>query len=255
MPFPRLPDQIADKIEQIIAGRRMKPGDRLPAERKLAEELQVSRSSLREGIQRLASRGVLVSRVGGGTYVAETPPGWSEGAIFAPLEALVKGDPEYRFDVLEIRHALDGAAAWHAAMRATPEDKNRLRDSFQRTIAMHGSEDPMEEARADASFHLAIAEASHNLVLFQVSRALFDLMQVSISQSLEKLYTLPKVFEPLSAQHRELLDAITAGDAERARKAAHLHIDFVHNSLKTIDEDEARRARSFRQPSDKAHTP
>ena len=49
----------------------------------------------------------------------------------------------------------------------------------------------MEEARADASFHLAIAEASHKLVLAQVTRALFDLLQVSISRNLEKLYTLP----------------------------------------------------------------
>ncbi|WEF24701.1 transcriptional regulator LldR [Paracoccus sp. S3-43] len=255
MPSTRLPDQIADKLEQIIAARRLKAGDRLPAERKLAEDLQVSRSSLREGIQRLASRGVLVSRMGGGTYVAEPSPGWSNDAIFAPLESLMLGDPEYRFDVLEIRHALDGAAAWHAAMRATPQDKDRLRESFEHMIAMHGSDDPMAEARADAAFHLAIAEASHNLVLLQVTRALFDLLQVNISQNLEKLYTLPKVFEPLSAQHRELLEAIVAGDAGRARQAAHVHIDFVHTSLKTIDEDEARKARAFRLPSEKGQTP
>jgi hypothetical protein len=91
---------------------------------------------------------------------------------------LVKGDPEYRFDVLEIRHALDGTVAWHAAIRATPEDRDRLRESYEHTVALHGHEDPMEEARADASFHLAIAEASHNLVLAQVTRALFDLLQI-----------------------------------------------------------------------------
>lgn len=252
---PRLADQIADKLGAIISARGLKVGDRLPAERKLSEELQVSRSSLREGIQRLASRGILVSRVGGGTYVARPAEIWSTDAIVSPLESLMLGDPEYRFDVLEIRHALDGAAAWHAASRATDEDKARLRDSFEHMIAMHASDDPMAEARADAAFHLTIAEASHNLVLLQVSRALFDLMQVNISQNLEKLYTLPKVFEPLSAQHRELLDAIVAGDAARARDAANLHISFVHTSLKTIDEDEARRARSFRLPSEKAQTP
>ncbi len=249
MPSTRLPDQIADKLEQIIAARGLKAGDRLPAERKLAEELQVSRSSLREGIQRLASRGILASRVGGGTYVAGGPQPWSTDAIFAPLESLMLDDSEYRFDVLEIRHALDGAAAWHAATRATPDDKDRLRRSFEHMIAMH--DDPMAEARADAAFHLAIAEASHNLVMLQVSRALFDLMQVNISQNLEKLYTLPRVFEPLSMQHRELLDSIVAGDPRRAREAAHVHIDFVHTSLKSIDEDEARKARSFRLTSGK----
>lgn len=249
MPSPRLPDQIADRLEYIIAARRLQAGDRLPAERKLAEELQVSRSSLREGIQRLASRGILISRAGGGTYVAAGPQAWSTDAIFAPLESLMLDNAEYRFDVLEIRHALDGAAAWHAAMRATPDDKDRLRRSFDHMIAMH--DDPTAEAQADAAFHLAIAEASHNLVMFQVSRALFDLMHVNISQNLEKLYTLPKVFEPLSKQHRELLDAIVASDPKRAREAAHVHMDFVHTSLKSIDEDEARRARSLRLTSGK----
>lgn len=251
----RLADRIAVRLERLIVSQGLVPGDRLPAERPLAEALQVSRSSLREGIQRLASRGILVSRVGGGTFVADPAPKWSDDAIFAPLESLVLGDPAYRFDVLEIRHALDGAAAWHAANRAAPADKDRLRASFDHMIAMHGSDDPADEARADASFHLAIAEASHNLVLLQVTRALFDLMQANISQNLEKLYTLPRVFEPLSAQHRELLDAIVAGDAPRARDAAHVHIDFVQTSLKTIDEDEARKARSARPSSGKVQTP
>ena len=175
--------------------------------------------------------------------------------ITAPLASLMLDDPEYRFDVLEIRHALDGTAAWHAAMRAMPEDKDRLRDRFDHMISLHGTDDPVEEARADAAFHLAIAEASHNLVLLQVTRALFDLLQANISQNLEKLYLLPRVFEPLSAQHRELMDAIVAGDAARARAAAYVHIDFVHTSLKSIDEDEARKARAFRSLPEKAQTP
>lgn len=255
MPSSRLPDQIATRIEELIVSRRLTAGDRLPAERKLAEELQVSRSSLREGIQRLASRGLLVSRVGGGTYVADLSPVWSREAIYNPLETLVKGDPEYRFDVLEIRHALDGTAAWHAAIRATPADRDRLRESYEHTVALHGHEDPMEEARADASFHLAIAEASHNLVLAQVTRALFDLLQVSISRNLEKLYTLPKVYEPLSAQHGELTEAICAGQPDRAREAAYVHINFVHASLKSIDEDIARKARSARLSAERTHMP
>lgn len=245
----RLPDHIAEQLEIMIDARGLNPGDRLPSERKLAEELQVSRSSLREAIQKLASRGRLVSRGGGGTYVREMPRGWSDDIIVNPLASLFKDNPGYRFDVLEIRHALDGAAAWHAAQRATEDDKNKLRERFDAMIAMHGSEDPMDEARADAAFHLTIAEASHNLVLLQVMRGLFSLLQTNISQNLEKLYTLPRVFEPLSSQHKELAEAIIAGDPERARKAALVHIDFVHTSLKAIDEDEARRARSFRLPS------
>lgn len=250
-----LPDQIAEQLEIMINTRGLMPGDRLPAERKLAEEMQVSRSSLREAIQKLASHGRLVTRRGGGTYVREAAPHWSDGAIVSPLSSLFKDNPEYRFDVLEIRHALEGAAAWHAAQRATDEDRRHLRTRFDDMIAMHGSDEPMAEARADAEFHFAIAEASHNLVLVQVMRGLFQLLQTNISQNLEKLYTLPKVFEPLSAQHRELMETIIAGDPERARRAALVHIDFVHSSLKAIDEDEARKARSFRLPPAKVLPP
>ncbi|MGI6245770.1 MAG: transcriptional regulator LldR [Pseudochelatococcus sp.] len=247
----RLSDHIADQLEILINARGLKPGDRLPAERKLAEELGVSRSSVREAIQKLASRSRLTSRAGGGTYVNAPLPGWSDEAIVDPLAGLFKDNPAYRYDVLEIRHALEGAAAFHAALRATDEDKDKLRTCFDAMIALHDRENPMDEARADATFHLTIAETSHNLVLLQVMRGLFNLLQTNISQNLEKLYTLPRVFEPLSSQHRELMEAVIAGDPERARLAAHVHIDFVHNSLKSIDEDEARRARAFRPPSAK----
>lgn len=252
MKSARLSDSIADRLEIMIGTGGLKPGDRLPAERQLAHELGVSRTSLREAIQQLSSRGRLVTRTGGGTFVQEQPAGWSREVIVDPLTRLLRGDPEYRFDVLEIRHALEGAAAWHATLRATEEDRQRIRQCFEAMLERHGSEDPMEEARADAAFHVSIAEASHNLVLIHIMRSLFDLLQANISQNLEKLYTIPRVFERLSEQHRELMEAILAGDPARARDAAHMHLDFVQSSLKTIDEDEARKARSFRLPVTKA---
>ncbi|MGQ3672950.1 transcriptional regulator LldR [Xanthobacter sp. TB0136] len=251
----RLADELAEQLEVMIHARGIKPGERLPAERKLALEMQVSRSSLREAIQKLASRGLLISRPGGGTYVQDVTTNWTESAIVDPLSTLFRDNPEYRFDVLEIRDALEGAAAYHAAIRATEEDKRNLLEQFESMISLHGSPHPMDEAHADAAFHLAIAAASHNLVLYQIMRGLFDLLQANISHNLEKLYTLPRVFEPLSEQHRELMDAIIAGEPERARRAACIHIDFVRSSLKTIDEDEARKARAFRLPPAKVSQP
>ncbi len=167
----------------------------------------------------------------------------------APYLPLFQGDPEYRFDVLEIRHALEGATAWHAALRATDEDRTRIAQAFQTMMDAHGKDDPTGEAEADAAFHLSIAEASHNLVLLQVMRGLFDLLQTNISQSREKLYTSARTFSPLSDQHREMMDAVLAGDPERARAAAHAHLEFVHTTLRTLDDNEARRARASRLPS------
>ena len=242
MKTTRLSDHIAEQLETMIAEQGLKAGERLPAERQLAEQLQVSRPSLREAIQKLISRGLLISKRGGGTYVQEAP----KAAFVDPLLTLFRENPEYRFDVLEIRHALEGNAAWYAALRATDEDKRLIRERFECMVAQHGSTDPMDEARADAAFHLSIVEASHNLVLLHVMRGLFELLQNSISHNLDKLYTQPRVFEPLSEQHRTLMEAVIAGEPERARKAAQEHLAFVEDSLKSIDADEARKVRSLR---------
>ncbi|WP_434032078.1 transcriptional regulator LldR [[Pseudomonas] boreopolis] len=246
---PRLSDRVAEQLRNLIAERGLQPGARLPAERALALALGVSRTVLREAIAQLSSQGLLRARVGGGTYV-QGPPS-SEQVLagpMAPYLSLFQADPEYRFDVLEIRHALEGAAAWHAAQRATEADHARIRAAFQALQAAHGRNDPAGEARADADFHLAIAEAAHNLVLLQVMRGLFELLQTNISQSRQKLFLSPRTSEPLAVQHRALMDAILAGDAERARDAAHAHLEFVHTSLRTLDDDEARRARASRLP-------
>lgn len=244
----RLSDRVAEQLRSLITERQLQPGDRLPAERALALELGVSRTALREAIAQLASQGLLRARVGGGTYVQAATHVQALAEPLAPYLPLFQGDPEYRFDVLEIRHALEGATAWHAALRATDDDRARIRAAFETMMAAHGHDDPAAEARADAAFHLAIAEASHNLVLLQVMRGLFELLQSNISQNREKLYTSPRTFAPLSVQHREMMDAVLAGDAERARAAAQDHLEFVHSSLRGIDEDEARRARASRLP-------
>jgi len=251
MTSPRVSDKVAAQLRLLVQEQQLQPGDRLPAERTLALELGVSRTALREAIAQLASQGLLTARVGGGTYVAD-PAALARQALQEPLVPYLpvfQGDPEYRFDVLEIRHALEGATAWHAALRATDEDRARISRTFQTMLDAHGKNDPAGEAAADAAFHPSIAEASHNLVLLQVMRGLFELLQTNISQSREKLYTSAATFSPLSDQHREMMDAVLAGDPERARAAAHAHLEFVHTTLRTLDDNEARRARASRLPS------
>ncbi|MCW8848038.1 MAG: FCD domain-containing protein [Sedimenticola sp.] len=239
----RLSDQIAEKLEAMIADGSLMPGEKLPAERDLAHRLEVSRPSLREAIQKMNSKGLLTTRHGGGTYVCEES---LEPSFVSPLIALLSDMPESRYDVLEIRHALEGTAAYYAALRSTGEDKEKIKRCFDVMIKNHGSPDPMDEARADAAFHLSIVEASHNVVLLHVMRGLFTLLQSSISHNLDKLYTLPRVFEPLSNQHERLMNATVEGDAERARQAAQEHLVFVEESLQQIDREEVRKQRALR---------
>jgi DNA-binding FadR family transcriptional regulator len=242
MKTTRLSDQIAETLQGMIANGTFKPGDRIPSERELASRLDVSRPSLREAIQKLNSKGLMSTRRGGGTYVSEE----LAPEFVDPLLQLLREQPESRFDVLEVRHALEGTAAYYAALRGTREDKLKIRKCFVQMIEKHGSPDPMDEARADAAFHLSIVEACHNLVLLHVMRGLFTLLQSSISHNLDKLYTLPRVFEPLSRQHERLMEAIVEGDPEKARQAAQAHLVFVEESLQQIDREEVRKQRALR---------
>ena len=239
-------DQIAGQLETMIADGSLQPGERLPAERTLSERMGVSRPSLREALKKLASKGLLMSRQGGGTYVMKS----LDSGITDPLLELIQQHPESRFDVLEIRHALDGQAAYYAALRATDQDRYNIQKKFERMINLHHTSDnPMDEAMADADFHLSITEASHNIVMLHIMRSLFAVLQKSIQHNLDKLYTIPKVFEPLSAQHEALMSAVVRGEPEAARTAAQDHMVFVEESLQSIDKQQARHERFLRQAS------
>ena len=240
---------LTDTIEALIAERGLEPGARLPAERALAAELNVSRPKLREAIRHLSSRGRLVSRRGGGTYVAapaEAP--FSDAALsdaLGPLAAEAAGEPGYWHDVMEIRKSLDADMAFHAALRAGPQDKANLQAALENVLSAAAT-DAQTQAKADSAFHMAVAEASHNAVMRQVMAGLFDLLRHSISRSLEKLYLIPSTAQALDDQHRAIAAAIIAGRPEEARTAALLHLEFVEETLREIEDDAARRRRSSR---------
>ncbi|MGY5394890.1 transcriptional regulator [Acinetobacter tandoii] len=242
----KVSDRVLQSLRHLIESQQMKVGDRLPAERKLCEQLGVSRSSLREAIQQLTSQGMLVSKVGAGTYLQQLPSSWSQHQIVQPLSELIDEDPAYRFDVQEARIILEGGTAWHAALRATPEDIQHIRDCYDQITHFQSLGDDEQAARADANFHLAIAEASHNLVLIQVMRGVFDLLQFNVALGRRKVYSEAHRFDQLHEQHLQVIDAIERRDPEAARKAVCGHIEFVVQQVRSIDEEEARRQRSSR---------
>jgi GntR family L-lactate dehydrogenase operon transcriptional regulator len=245
---PPLAAHLVVRLKAYISEHQLEPGMRLPAERQLSVELGVSRSSLREAIQQLISSGMLISRRGGGTWLRQQLAPWSEQRIVAPIRQLLADDPDYRYDILEARHAIEASTAWHAALRATESDKEKLQYAFDATLKMTESDDPDLAAQADVRFHLAIAEASHNVVLLQTMRGFFDLLQSSVMQSRQRMYIQPVIFARLTEQHQAILNAILAGDAEAARQAAMQHLGFVHTTMKGLHEDEARQARITRLP-------
>lgn len=209
----RLSDDIVAQLEAMILEGTLKSGERLPAERVLAEQFGVSRPSLREAIQKLVAKGLLVSRQGGGNYVTE-----SLGATFSdPLLHLLEGNPEAQRDLLEFRHTLEGSCAYYAALRATSLDHQRLTEAFEALQACYARNDQVsaEEGAADARFHLAIAEASHNTVLLHTIKGLFDLLRRNVVTNIGGMYAQrTETRAQLMEQHQRLYDAIISGQAE-----------------------------------------
>lgn len=240
---PKISDAIVRQLEARILEGTLRPGERLPPERDLAQRLDVSRPSLREALQKLEALGLVETRQGGGTYVSAV----LAPTLTDPLVQLFQRHPETVYDLLEFRQALEGIAAYYAAGRATQADREILERRFSAMDEAHRRADPGAEAEADAELHLAIAEAAHNVVLLHIMRGLFDLLRRGIVSSRERLYTREGVREVLLRQHRHLCEALLAGDAEAARTAAHDHLVFVESTLREIERDEERRLRSERR--------
>lgn len=242
----KVSDKVVQNLRMLIEEKNMQVGERLPAERKLCEQLGVSRSSLREAISQLTSMGMLVSKVGAGTFLQQLPVNWSQYQIVEPLSNLIDEDPAYRFDVQEARTILEGGSAWYAAKRATKEDIEKIRYYYDQITYFQSLGDDDQASKADAKFHLSIAEASHNLVLIQMMRGLFDLLQFNVVLGRRKVYSEVRRFDQLHDQHFQVMDAIERHDPDAARDAVCGHIEFIVQQVRMIDEEEARRQRASR---------
>lgn len=228
----KISDAISEQIRELIRSGALKPGDRLPSERELVEQLGVSRPSVREALLKLEAKGLVTSRQGGGTFVCEV----LAPSIVNPLADLMRDNPEAISDVLECRHGLEELATSYAALRSTPGDRKILHDKFQALAAANEARDLERSANADMEFHMAIAEASHNFALIHITRSLFDLLSTQMLSNWEQLLMNPEICRQIHDQHQYIYEAIISGDPEMARNAAHTHLSYIGRCLKEIGE-------------------
>lgn len=242
---PRISDAVVSQLERLILEGALKPGDRLPPERELAQKLSVSRPTLREAIVIMQARGLLQARRGGGTFVCDVVA----HTLTDPMVHLMKTYPDATFDVLELRHALEEVAARYAAERATEEDREILARRYEVLVSIYDGRDleSITEAEADTEFHMAVADASHNLALVHVMRGLFNLLRDNIAQNLQRLALNPGSRKTIRTQHAAIYRAIIDGKPEGARAAAHAHLAYVDLTLRELVAEGTRKERSKRR--------
>ena len=232
MPFvkvspEKLSQTVVRQIEQLILRGILRPGERLPSERDLAEELGVSRPSLRDALADLAERGLLVSRAGSGVFVADVL-----GSAFSPaLIQLFASHDEAVSDYIAFRRDIEGLAAERAAKLGSETDLQVIDTIFRKMEAAHQKRDPSDEAQLDAEFHMAIIEASHNVIMLHMLRSMFDLLRQGVFYNRQMLFRNRMTRDQLLDQHRAMNIALQARDPAAARAAVEAHLAYVEQAF------------------------
>jgi GntR family transcriptional repressor for pyruvate dehydrogenase complex len=207
--------------DQIVAGN-LQVGDRLPAERDLATQLGVSRSSVREAVRILQAQGVVTSTVGtgpqSGTVVAAMPA----EALTRMLRLHLALSSFELAELIDARVTLERSSARLAARLATEEDLSQMRALLEQ---MDDPSAPRDQFNAlDTSFHMALARASHNRLVSDVTGALRNSLSGLIQESLGSIADWDSVRMSLVRDHHAIFEAVQDGDADAAAARVESHI-------------------------------
>lgn len=216
----RISDQVMDRILARIASGEWGPGHRLPGERQLAEEMGVSRVSIRAALQSLKTQGLLDAVQGGGTRVIASSAAMDPGML-----ELVRVNRENLHDLAEIRAILEGWAVRRAALNRTDEDLaelSRIMEATQADIAAgaHKSEN-------DVCFHLALAKAAGSGIYLHIMAVIRGVLHQMVDYHRYQLFAESEDDRVILDQHRAVLNAVRAKDPDAAEAALRTHLGFV----------------------------
>lgn len=219
-----LAEQVAERLKEYILEKKLKSGDKLPTETKLAKEMNVARSTMREAIKRLESQNILMVRHGAGTFVANNTGLTEDPLGFAFFEDKVK----LAEDLIEIRNIIEPAIAELAARNATPEDIEELERLYQimEDHIMTGHDYLAE----DVEFHNAIARASGNSVVPKLTPIITSAVNMFTEGTHRKL--LQETLET----HKAVVMAIKNRDSAAARDAMLLHLTYNRNLFRQMQQ-------------------
>lgn len=219
-------EEVCEILHEKIRAGKLKPGDRLDSVDYLAEQLQVSRSAVREALSALKAMGLIEIKQGSGTFVKQFP----EQKIDFPLSTSILAHKENVPHLLEIRKIIEVGTVVRAARNRTEEDIERLQSILEKMKTAQGDGELGE--KIDFEFHMAIADASHNPLipnlLDQVSGLTIDLMRET-----RKIWLFSKqtTSEQLYDEHMQIFLAIKQQNPELAELAMYSHLSNVEKIL------------------------
>jgi GntR family transcriptional repressor for pyruvate dehydrogenase complex len=211
---------IIEQIKSSIERGDLKPGDRLPSERELAESLSVSRSAVREAFSALEASRIIRVQPGVGVFLEEDA---NQDIIVRLNEILAGSGPNHNLlQLLEVRQALESQAAYLAATRHTEADLQMIRQAYNRLAASVEAESVAAEE--DYRFHLAIVEAAHNPMLSETVKLFSDRCLAGLYVSRSESVRIPGKSAEVLAEHEQIMRAIEAKDAMKAGRMMWEHL-------------------------------
>lgn len=219
-----LKERVIRQLTRLIEEGALKPGDQLPSERELSEELQVSRGTVREAVQFLQALGLVEIRHGSGTFVrlardpSELREEWRDWTIRHAARI---------HDLLELRKGLEPFAAELAAQRASADDLAAMEEALEPMQQAVDTPEVTALINADLAFHHALCAAAGNAALSEFADALGE----QLVRERGAIWNLPGRPARSLVEHGAICEAVRAGDAERARQAVLEHLESVEADL------------------------
>ena len=218
--------QIIAKIKELINYKNLEPGDKLPSERMLSEKFEVSRSNIREAIQKLEFYGLLKSIPQSGTFVANI----GIVALNGMIDDILRLEEQDFKDLVETRILLELKTARLAAMRRTDEDLEEIQAALEAyTAKVLNDEDAVQE---DLLFHLAIAKASGNSTM----NTFMLIITPEIITNFEKYHVCDKGLAREGIdEHQAIFDAIKAKDPKKAKQKMKEHFKVLYQYCYNVE--------------------
>jgi len=222
----RLSGFAVDQITALIEEGKLAVGQKLPSERELTNQLNVSRASTREALRVLEAQGLIEVRPGKGAYVVASIP---QGDIQAGLNAWFEEHRDEVLDMLEVRELLEGYAVYQAAQVTSPEVVREMRETIEEMRRCVEMDALVEATSADRKFHRLLYEASGNRFL----KLLGDGIVGALFGPRFSLLRIPGWAQRSLEEHTTILDAIETGNPEGAKEAIHKHMAGIRSALES----------------------
>jgi GntR family transcriptional regulator, transcriptional repressor for pyruvate dehydrogenase complex len=222
----RVADKVAEQLKKLISDGVMKVGERLPPERELAEQMGVSRASVREALQQLEMQGMLEIVHGGGSIVRNI----TGEEIRKTLELVLEQDRKRVLELAELRAFMEAWAAKEAARHRTDHELDTIRGYLEEM------ERDFEKGQirydVDFKYHTEIAAATHNTIYLHLIDTIYNLISYSIKVHREEVFTGRGDQETILNHHRNIYNAIRDRNPEAAETAMKEHLVFVVREFK-----------------------